>query len=96
MHIFFVVPLFFAVGILQTKTPEWLYYVLLAVGIFGILYHSWKYMSTRNNLNLFHVVAVFPLLIFIGILRNKTPNYAYVLLFAYGVVALWYHGKMLV
>lgn len=94
-HILVVAPLLLAVAILRHKTPNWLYDVLLAVGTLGMVYHIYKYYNTGNNLNLFHVVAVFPLLIFIGLLKGKTPSYAFLLLFALGIVVLYYHGLQL-
>jgi len=90
-HILFLAPLLMYIGIKQNKTPKQIFLLLLVIGISSFCYHLYRYIMTRHQVNLFHLVAVLPLLIYVGINKRNTPQFAFLLLFAVGVVALWYH-----
>jgi hypothetical protein len=99
-HIFFVGPLFLYVAILRTKIPEFMYPFLFGLGIFIILYHSYKTYIKLNNeenpwINLFHIFIVAPVLIYIGYNREKTgrPAFEMLLMLAFSVIG--YHSYYL-
>lgn len=95
-HVFIVAPLFITIGIFQTKTPTWLFRTLLVIAILMSIYHIYRYIENKTVINIFHLVVIVPLLAYISLLGKKTPQVAFLLLFVYGIVALWYHGKYLV
>ena len=96
-HIFFVAPLFFVIAFFQDKMPDWAYTAILGLGIFLITYQSYKYvlrLSQKSGyawVNLFHIIIVAPLLLYIGYNRRETPRSAYELSIMVGFAALGYH-----
>ena len=96
-HILFVVPLFGYVAFQRAATEDWIYNILLALGGIVLFYHGYKSAvrllagSTFAWVNLFHVLIVAPLLIYIGYNGKKTPRAAYELLAMAGFAALGYH-----
>ena len=101
-HIFFVVPLFLYVGIQRAATPEWTYTVLFGLGILLLVYQGSKGIirvlakSSGAWVNIFHVLIVAPLLIWIGYFGKKTERPAYELLLIAGFGALGYHLKSII
>jgi hypothetical protein len=49
-------------------------------------------MDARVILNLFHILAVAPLFLWVGISRTTIPTWVYGLLFFLGLVLVVYHG----
>jgi hypothetical protein len=96
-HILLVVPLFGYVAFQRAATEEWLYKVLLALGGIILFYHAYKSVirlmvgSTFAWVNIFHVLIVAPLLIYIGYNGKKTPRAGYELLLMATFAALGYH-----
>lgn len=101
-HIFLVAPLFFAVAYMRSGTPEWLYWILLLLGLIVFVYHAYKgyikYIFKSNSVwvNLIHVLFVAPLLIYIGYRQKDTLRFAYELLFMSGFAVLGYHTLSLI
>lgn len=101
-HIFLVAPLFFAVAYMRAGTPEWLYWILLVLGLVILVYHAYrgyiKYMFKSNSVwvNLIHLLFVAPLLIYIGYRQKETLRFAYELLFMGGFASLGYHTLSLI
>jgi hypothetical protein len=97
IHLLIVVPLFLYIGFVRADTPRWLYLALLAIGIVILVYHGFKLMlrlKTRSSywwVNAIHVLAVAPLLIFIGYNKKETPRSAYELMLMFGFAAGGYH-----
>lgn len=97
IHIFFISFLFIYVGIYKTNIPNWVYILLLVLGLFIIPYQSYKaFLYYKNGkdyywINLMHVFLIGPLLIWIGIHKNKTGNSAFDFLLMFGFAALGYH-----
>lgn len=94
-HVLIFVPILFYFGLAQGKAPNWAFWTLFVIASLGVLYHLMRYIQTNSQINLFHVVAVFPLLIYVGLAKKKTPDFAFLVVFALAVAALWYHGKHL-
>ena len=101
-HIFFVVPLFLYIGLQRAATPEWLYNILFGLGVLLFVYQGSKavmrYMTGSSALwiNVFHVLIVAPLLLWIGYYGKKTERPAYELLLITAFGALGYHLKSLI
>jgi Na+-transporting methylmalonyl-CoA/oxaloacetate decarboxylase beta subunit len=99
-HLIIVGSLFLYVGIMQTNIPGFLYPILFYLGIFIIIYHSYKaYKKIKGGknawTNFIHILLVGPLLIYIGYNNNKTPRYCYELILMLGFAAIGYHGYYL-
>jgi hypothetical protein len=99
-HILFVGSLFLYVGIIGDKIPLFLFTLLKYLGIFIILYHSYKaYNKIANNksawVNYIHIFLIGPLLIKIGLDGDKTSRKYFELLLMAGFAAIGYHGYYL-
>lgn len=95
-HIIFVGGLFLYIGIQQKNIPNFMYNIILAVGILILLYHGYKginkVISGKNAwVNLFHVIIVAPLLLYIGYNKEKTPRYFYEFILMLAFAAIGYH-----
>lgn len=101
-HIFAVVPLFLYVALSRTNTPHALYTTFIVLGFIILVYHAMKafrkFLAGSSSLwvNLVHVIAVAPLLLFIGWKGKDTPRYAYELLALVAFAALGYHAYALI
>lgn len=99
-HIFFVGTLFLYVGFQRNKVPSMVFPLLTYLGIFVILYHSYKtYIKIQKKqsvwINLFHLLLIGPLLIYIGIHGINTPQIYFELLKVFGFISIGYHGYCL-
>lgn len=96
-HILFVVPFLGYIFIQRAATPEWVYTLLFFLGLFVLVYHTFKsvmkYISKSSSLwvNLIHVLIMAPLMIYIGYYSKKTPRAAYEMLGLITFAALGYH-----
>jgi predicted PurR-regulated permease PerM len=101
-HILIVGSLFLYVGIAREKTKKFLYPVLLGLGIVVILYHFYKLMAHKNKkekrywISLIHILLVGPLMVFIGINKEKTSRKYYEMLLLLAFASVGYHGYYLV
>ena len=100
-HILLVGVLFLYVGIVKTNIPLLLYNFLLLLGIFIILYHSYKvFIKLKNGINpwinYFHIILVAPLIIYIGIKREKTARLYFELLLMLAFADIGYHSYYLI
>lgn len=96
-HIIFVGGLFLYIGIKQKNMPPFMYNVILATGIFILLYHGYKGVTKIINgknawVNLFHILIVAPLLIYIGYNKQNTPRYFYEFILMLAFAAIGYHS----
>ena len=96
-HIFIIAPFFIYVAVVRGQLTPWIFSILQILGILLLIYHSyktvirWKANSQFVWINIFHLVLVAPLLIFIGNTGYDTPRWAYELLAMLGFSALGYH-----
>lgn len=96
-HIFLVVPFLGYIFVNRAATPDWVYNLLFCVGLFVLLYQSYKAILkfTTNSksiwVNIIHIVLIAPLLIYIGYNEKKTPRAAYEMLGLLTFAALGYH-----
>ena len=97
VHLLFDVPLFLFVGFKPASTPQWLYMALFAIGAVILVYHGIKLvirLKSRSGyawVNMLHIVAVAPLLLYIGYHKKETPRFAYELMLMLGFAAAGYH-----
>jgi len=96
-HIIFVGGLFLYIGIKQKDMPNFMYNLILGVGVVILLYHGYKGFSKiakgKNAwVNLFHILIVAPLLIYIGYEKQNTPKYFYEFIFMLAFAAIGYHA----
>jgi len=99
-HILIVGSLFLYVGIVKSNMPSFMYSVLLVLGIIIILYHCFKvYKKLKQGINpwinYIHIFIVGPLLLYIGLNREKTQRFYYEILLMLGFAAIGYHGYYL-
>ena len=99
-HILIVGSLFFYVGLTRTAMPAFMYNVLITLGSVIILYHSFKVYIKLNAgtnpwVNYIHVLLVGPLLICIGLKREKTQRLYFELLLMLAFASIGYHGYYL-
>ena len=95
-HILIVGGLFVYVGIVKKNIYEFLFTVLLGLGLVIILYHSYKiyeYAKSSKSfwVNLIHVFIIGPLLVFIGYNKEKTSRKFFEMLLMLGFAAIGYH-----
>jgi uncharacterized membrane protein len=97
MHVLFIAPFLLYVFHNRASNPEWIYTTLLVLGLFVLVYHSYKalvkFFAKTPSLwvNIYHIVGVAPLLIYIGYTGKKTERPAYEVLGITAFGALGYH-----
>ena len=90
-HILFGGPLLAYVGFMKQKTHNHVYKLLLLVGVIIALYHLYKlYIKFSKKkyisyVNLLHLLLVVPLLIYVGLYKEKVVYPTFDLLFAMGI-----------
>jgi len=96
-HIFFVSGLLFYVALTRTRLPTFLYPVLLGLGALVVVYHIYKSLFKKNAwVNYIHIFLVGPLLVYVGVVRDKTPRKVFELLLMLAFASLGYHAYYLV
>jgi hypothetical protein len=96
-HIVLVSGLFFYVGLKRDKMPGIMFPVLLGAGLFVGAYHLYKAFLKKDAwVNYIHIFLIAPLLVFIGISKEKTPRKYFELLLMLGFASLGYHGYYLI
>jgi hypothetical protein len=101
-HVLVVVPFLGYVFINRAATPEYVYNILFFVGIFVLVYHAYKAVLRLRNgsslvwISLIHVLAIAPIMIYVGYMSKKTPRPAYEILGLITFAALGYHLYSLV
>jgi hypothetical protein len=77
-----------------------MYSFLITLGIIIVLYHSFKvYKKLKLGfnpwINYIHIFIIGPLLLYIGLNREKTPRLYFEILLMLGFSAIGYHGYYL-
>ena len=91
VHIFGSGPLLLYLGLRQQK-PLYLYYILLVVGIILGIFFIIDFLSNKKRLwLLIHLLVFVPLLIYCGIMKDKTPPIVLSIFIALGCAAIGYH-----
>lgn len=101
-HVLVVVPFLGYVFVNRAATPEYIYNILFFVGIFVLIYHAYKAALRLKSgsallwISLIHVLAIAPIMIYVGYMSKKTPRSAYEILGLITFAALGYHLYSLV
>jgi hypothetical protein len=102
LHILLVAPLFFAIAFFRSTLSVWAFRALFGLGLFVLLYHSYKFFLklSKNSsgawVNAIHVLLVAPLLIYIGLEQKEAKRAAYEISIMVGFAVLGYHLYSLV
>lgn len=99
-HILIVGSLFLYVGIERSNIPKFMYSFLITLAIIFFLYHGFKvYKKLKEGsnpwVNYIHIFIVAPLLLYIGLNREKTQRFYFEILLMLGFAAIGYHGYYL-
>jgi prepilin signal peptidase PulO-like enzyme (type II secretory pathway) len=92
-----VSPFFLYVAFVRGQLEPWVFTVLQIIGLLVLIYHvyktiiKWKAKSMSTWVNIIHVLAVAPLLLYIGSMGYDTPRWAFEILAMLGFAALGYH-----
>lgn len=90
-HILFTGPLLLYLGLAKSK-PIWVYYALLAFASLAGLYFIYELMkNTKRYWFIIHVLIFVPLLILMGIQKDKTPPIVLSVFIALGFASIGYH-----
>lgn len=98
-HIIIVGILFLYVGIKRQTTSKYIFTLLFVIGIIILFYHLYKtYIKLTKNVNpwvnLFHIIIVAPLIIYIGyngLNEMNIPRFYFEFLIMLGSAAIGYH-----
>ena len=93
-HILIVASIFIYIGVVRTDIPEYLFPIILGLGVVVVLYHAYKTFVNPDRawLYLIHVLLVGPLLIYIGHTGKKTERKFFELLLLLAFATLGYNG----
>ena len=100
-HVLFVGPLFLYVST-ATSLPAFVFPSLLTLGIILLGYQGYKAYtkimsgSGGYKINLFHMIAVAPILIYIGYEKPDPTDFVYQLLLMLAFAVIGYHGYYLI
>ena len=98
-HIAFVGPLFLYIS-LRPLSP-WMFHGILALGLILLAYQGYKtFVKLANGapgykINLFHVLVIAPLLIYIGYRQPDATDFVYQLLLMATFAVVGYHAYYL-
>jgi hypothetical protein len=102
LHVLFIAPLFFAIAFFRSTLSVWAFRALFGLGLFVLLYHSYKFFlklsqnSSGAWVNAVHILIVAPLLIYIGLEQKEAKRAAYEISIMVGFAVLGYHLYYLV
>ena len=96
-HALVVAPFFLYVAFVRGQLMPWVFTVLQVLGLVVLLYHAyrivtrWKSHGLTVWVNILHVLAVAPILLYIGCMGYDTPRWAFEVLAMFGFAAAGYH-----
>jgi threonine/homoserine/homoserine lactone efflux protein len=96
-HVLVVSPFFLYVAFVRGQLMPWVFTVLQVMGLLVLLFHTyriitrWKGQGLTVWVNILHVLAVAPILLYIGCMGYDTPRWAFEVLAMLGFAALGYH-----
>ena len=92
-HIVLVSGLLFYVGVTRDHMPAFMFPALLGLGLFVGAYHIFKaFIKKHAWVNYIHIFFIAPLLVFIGINKEKTPRKYFEVLLMFAFASFGYHG----
>ena len=96
-HLSLIVPLFMYVGIVKYDIPESIFNIMIALGLYVIIYHGYKLIVRFQQksgfawVNALHFLYIGPLLVYIGYKKKETPRSAFEILLLFAFAAGGYH-----
>ena len=95
-HILFVTSFLGYIGIVRESLPKFLFPAVLVVGIFIVVYHIYKSIFKKDAwINYIHIFIVGPLLVYVGLQKDKTPRKVFKIILMLAFASLGYHGYYL-
>ena len=92
-HILFVTSFLGYIGIIRENLPKFLFPFVLVVGIFIVVYHIYKSIFKKDAwINYIHIFIVGPLLVYVGLQKDKTPRKVFEIILMLAFASLGYHG----
>ena len=96
-HILFVTSFLGYIGIIRENLPKFLFPFVLVVGIFIVVYHIYKSIFKKDAwINYIHIFIVGPLLVYVGLQKDKTPRKVFEIILMLAFASLGYHGYYLI
>jgi hypothetical protein len=94
VHILIFSNLLFYVGIMGAKLPEFMFPMLIFIGIGVLGYHIYKAFSNPKYawVNYIHIFLIAPLLVLIGVYGKETSYIFFEYCLMLGFASLGYHG----
>lgn len=93
LHIFVIGTFLLYIGIRQKNLSNMWYWIMIAVGLTVIAYHSYKFFTVKQSwVSLFHMFFIAPLLVITGYLGENAPRYLFELILMSGFAAIGYHA----
>jgi hypothetical protein len=84
------------IGIMRENLPGFVYHIMLATGLVVIVYHIYKSVFKKDAwVNYIHIFLVGPLLVYIGLQREKTARKWFELVMMLAFASMGYHGYYL-
>ena len=95
-HIFIFSGLLAYIGIKQDKMPKFIFPIILSTGALVILYHIYKSLFKKDAwINYIHIFIVGPLLVYIGLYKEETPNKLFEISLMLAFASAGYHAYYL-
>lgn len=93
-HILIVASIFIYIGVVRTDIPEYLFPIILGLGVVVVFYHIYKTFVNPDRawLYLIHVLIIGPLLIYIGHTGKNTERKFFEMLLLLAFATLGYNG----
>ena len=91
IHIFITGIFLLYLGWEENNSPKWAYILSLILGILIFLVWVIRIKSKNIFMIIIHLCIVVPLLLAIGLLKNKTPIYLYKISIIIGSASIGYH-----
>jgi hypothetical protein len=92
-HILLVTSFLGYIGIMRDNLPKFLFPLVLVVGIFIVVYHIYKSIFKKDAwINYIHIFIVGPLLVYVGLQKDKTPRKVFEIILMLAFASLGYHG----
>jgi hypothetical protein len=96
-HILFVTSFLGYIGIVRESLPKFLFPLVLVVGIFIVVYHIYKSIFKKDAwINYIHIFIVGPLLVYVGLQKDKTPRKVFEIILMLAFASLGYHGYYMI
>ena len=97
VHILFISTFLGYIGIMRDDLPKFLFPFILVVGIFIVAYHIYKSIFKKDAwINYIHIFIVGPLLVYVGLQKDKTPRKVFEIILMLAFASLGYHGYYLI